>query len=98
MCDSRRQTLRAFRYRKTFGRSVDGGISTRFDADAPQTSRTANHYAMRFCAPMACTAFDDIENWNYTYPTSKGALPLRWTIPPCMASMALRLPLSFWAM
>ena len=31
-------------------------------------------YAMRYCGPMGCTESDDMENWNYAYPASKGAV------------------------
>ena len=45
------------------------------DKNAPQAVKDAKrHYAMRYCGPMGCTESDDMENWNYAYPASKGAV------------------------
>ena len=46
------------------------------DKDAPKEVKDAKrHYAMRYCGPMGCTESDDMENWNYAYPASKGRWP-----------------------
>jgi phenylpropionate dioxygenase-like ring-hydroxylating dioxygenase large terminal subunit len=43
------------------------------DKDAPQHVKDAvRHYAMRYNGPSGCTESDDMENWNYVYPASKG--------------------------
>ena len=45
------------------------------DKNAPPEVKTGiRHYAMRYCGPMGCTESDDMENWNYAYPASKGAV------------------------
>jgi phenylpropionate dioxygenase-like ring-hydroxylating dioxygenase large terminal subunit len=45
------------------------------DKNAPQEAKDAKrHYAMRYCGPIGCTESDDMENWNYAYPASKGAV------------------------
>jgi phenylpropionate dioxygenase-like ring-hydroxylating dioxygenase large terminal subunit len=45
------------------------------DRNAPKVVKDAiRHYAMRYCGPMGCTESDDMENWNYAYPASKGAV------------------------
>jgi len=45
------------------------------DKNAPQFVKDGKrHYAMRYCGPMGCTESDDMENWNYAYPASKGAV------------------------
>ena len=45
------------------------------DKNAPKEVKDAKrHYAMRYCGPMGCTESDDMENWNYAYPASKGAV------------------------
>jgi phenylpropionate dioxygenase-like ring-hydroxylating dioxygenase large terminal subunit len=45
------------------------------DKHAPQEVKDAKrHYAMRYCGPMGCTESDDMENWNYAYPASKGTV------------------------
>jgi phenylpropionate dioxygenase-like ring-hydroxylating dioxygenase large terminal subunit len=44
------------------------------DKNAPQYVKDGKrHYAMRYCGPMGCTESDDMENWNYAFPASKGA-------------------------
>ena len=45
------------------------------DKNAPKEVKDGvRHYAMRYCGPMGCTESDDMENWNYAYPASKGAV------------------------
>src|SRR5439155_4607315 len=45
------------------------------DKDAQQEVKDGKrHYAMRYCGPMGCTESDDMENWNYAYPASKGTV------------------------
>ena len=52
------------------------------DRDAPQEVKDAKrHYAMRYCGPMGVTESDDMENWNYAYPASKGAMAQRLDYP-----------------
>ena len=52
------------------------------DKDAPQAVKDAKrHYAMRYCGPMGITESDDMENWNYAYPASKGAMASRLGYP-----------------
>jgi hypothetical protein len=36
---------------------------------------------MRYCGPMGITESDDMENWNYAYPASKGAMASRLGYP-----------------
>jgi len=43
------------------------------DKEAPQYVKDAiRHYAMRYNGPSGCTESDDMENWNYVYPASRG--------------------------
>jgi phenylpropionate dioxygenase-like ring-hydroxylating dioxygenase large terminal subunit len=50
------------------------------DRNAPQAVKDGKrHYAMRYCGPMGCTESDDMENWNYAYPASKG--PVAQSLP-----------------
>jgi phenylpropionate dioxygenase-like ring-hydroxylating dioxygenase large terminal subunit len=45
------------------------------DRGAPKEVKDGlRHYAMRYSGPMGCTESDDMENWNYAYPASKGAV------------------------
>jgi hypothetical protein len=45
------------------------------DKNAPKEVKDGvRRYAMRYCGPMGCTESDDMENWNYAYPASKGAV------------------------
>ena len=45
------------------------------DKAAPQEVKDGKRrYAIRYCGPMGCTESDDMENWNYAYPASKGAV------------------------
>ena len=52
------------------------------DKDAPQEVKDGKrHYAMRYCGPMGCTESDDMENWNYAYPASKGTTAQKLDYP-----------------
>ena len=52
------------------------------DKNAPQEVKDAKrHYAMRYCGPMGVTESDDMENWNYAYPASKGVMAQRFDYP-----------------
>jgi phenylpropionate dioxygenase-like ring-hydroxylating dioxygenase large terminal subunit len=43
------------------------------DRDAPKVVKDAvRHYAMRYNGPSGCTESDDMENWNYVFPASRG--------------------------
>ena len=43
------------------------------DKEAPKHVKDAvRHYAMRYNGPTGCTESDDMENWNYVYPASRG--------------------------
>jgi hypothetical protein len=43
------------------------------DKAAPKHVKDAiRHYAMRYNGPSGATESDDMENWNYVYPASKG--------------------------
>ena len=43
------------------------------DKKAPKHVKDAiRHYAMRYNGPTGCTESDDMENWNYVYPASRG--------------------------
>jgi len=45
------------------------------DKAAPQFVKDAvRHYAMRYNGPSGCTESDDMENWNYVYPASRGVI------------------------
>ena len=45
------------------------------DKEAPKHVRDAiRHYAMRYNGPSGATESDDMENWNYVYPASKGVI------------------------
>jgi hypothetical protein len=39
------------------------------------------HYVMRYCGPAGCTESDDMENWNYAFPASKGAMAKKLDYP-----------------
>ncbi len=44
------------------------------DKDAPQFVKDAiRHYVQRYNGPSGATESDDMENWNYVYPASRGA-------------------------
>ena len=52
------------------------------DRNAPQHVKDGKrHYAMRYCGPMGCTESDDMENWNYAYPASKGTMAQKLDYP-----------------
>ena len=52
------------------------------DKSAPQEVKDGKrHYAMRYCGPMGVTESDDMENWNYAYPASKGAMAQKLDYP-----------------
>ena len=52
------------------------------DKNAPQEVKDGKrHYAMRYCGPMGVTESDDMENWNYAYPASKGAMAKKLDYP-----------------
>jgi phenylpropionate dioxygenase-like ring-hydroxylating dioxygenase large terminal subunit len=45
------------------------------DKNAPQFVKDAQrHYVMRYNGPVGMTESDDMENWNYVWPASKGAM------------------------
>jgi hypothetical protein len=49
------------------------------DKDAPQFVKDAQrHYVMRYCGPTGITESDDMENWNYATPASKGTIARRY--------------------
>jgi nitrite reductase/ring-hydroxylating ferredoxin subunit len=49
------------------------------DRDAPKHVKDAvRHYAMRYNGPTGATESDDMENWNYVYPASRGATARAW--------------------
>lgn len=49
------------------------------DKAAPKFVKDAvRHYAMRYNGPTGCTESDDMENWNYVYPASRGATARQW--------------------
>jgi hypothetical protein len=49
------------------------------DRKAPQEVKDGKRkYAMRYCGPMGCTESDDMENWNYVYPASKGVIARKY--------------------
>jgi len=48
------------------------------DKDAPKHVKDAQrHYVMRYNGPVGMTESDDMENWNYVYPASKGTIARR---------------------
>jgi hypothetical protein len=48
------------------------------DKKAPKHVKDAvRHYVMRYNGPSGCTESDDMENWNYVYPASKGVIARR---------------------
>ena len=48
------------------------------DKKAPKVVRDAlRRYAMRYCGPTGMTESDDMENWNYCFPASKGTIAQR---------------------
>ena len=49
------------------------------DKAAPKHVKDAvRHYAMRYNGPSGATESDDMENWNYVYPASRGATARQW--------------------
>ena len=49
------------------------------DKDAPKHVKDAvRHYVMRYNGPSGATESDDMENWNYVYPASRGAVAREW--------------------
>jgi phenylpropionate dioxygenase-like ring-hydroxylating dioxygenase large terminal subunit len=49
------------------------------DKAAPKFVKDAvRHYAMRYNGPTGATESDDMENWNYVYPASRGAVARHW--------------------
>jgi phenylpropionate dioxygenase-like ring-hydroxylating dioxygenase large terminal subunit len=55
--------------------------------DAPQEVKDLlRHYAMRYAGPAGLTEQDDMENWNYAHPASKGVIARRH---PYIYSMGL---------
>jgi phenylpropionate dioxygenase-like ring-hydroxylating dioxygenase large terminal subunit len=45
------------------------------DKEAPKYVKDAiRHYAIRYNGPSGCTESDDMENWNYVYPASRGVI------------------------
>jgi phenylpropionate dioxygenase-like ring-hydroxylating dioxygenase large terminal subunit len=45
------------------------------DKAAPKHVKDAlRHYAMRYNGPTGCTESDDMENWNYVFPASRGVI------------------------
>lgn len=45
------------------------------DKGAPKEVKDAQrHYVMRYNGPVGMTESDDMENWNYVYPASKGVI------------------------
>ena len=45
------------------------------DKQAPKHVKDAQrHYVMRYCGPAGLTESDDMENWNYVFPASQGAM------------------------
>jgi hypothetical protein len=45
------------------------------DKQAPKHVKDAlRHYAMRYNGPTGCTESDDMENWNYVFPASRGVI------------------------
>jgi hypothetical protein len=45
------------------------------DKKAPKIVKDAvRHYAMRYNGPTGATESDDMENWNYVYPASRGTI------------------------
>ena len=52
------------------------------DKAAPQFVKDAiRHYAIRYCGPVGVTESDDMENWNYAHPASKGAMAQKLDYP-----------------
>ena len=48
------------------------------DRDAPQHVKDAErHYVIRYNGPTGMTESDDMENWNYVYPASRGVIARR---------------------
>jgi phenylpropionate dioxygenase-like ring-hydroxylating dioxygenase large terminal subunit len=49
------------------------------DKKAPKVVKDAvRHYAMRYNGPSGATESDDMENWNYVYPASRGTIAREW--------------------
>ncbi len=49
------------------------------DREAPKIVKDAvRHYAMRYNGPTGATESDDMENWNYVYPASRGVIARNW--------------------
>ncbi|MBO0691835.1 MAG: Rieske 2Fe-2S domain-containing protein [Acidimicrobiaceae bacterium] len=49
------------------------------DKAAPKHVKDAvRHYVMRYNGPTGATESDDMENWNYVYPASRGAIAREW--------------------
>ena len=49
------------------------------DKGAPQEVRDAiRWYQMRYAGPAGLTESDDMENWNYAHPASKGTIARRY--------------------
>ena len=48
------------------------------DINAPKVVKDAQRrYVMRYCGPTGLTESDDMENWNYCFPASKGTIAQR---------------------
>jgi hypothetical protein len=48
------------------------------DKNAPKHVKDAQrHYVMRYNGPVGVTESDDMENWNYVYPASRGTIARR---------------------
>jgi phenylpropionate dioxygenase-like ring-hydroxylating dioxygenase large terminal subunit len=48
------------------------------DRQAPKHVKDAQrHYVMRYCGPAGLTESDDMENWNYVFPASRGTMARR---------------------
>ena len=48
------------------------------DINAPKVVKDAQRrYVMRYCGPAGLTESDDMENWNYCFPASKGTIAQR---------------------
>jgi hypothetical protein len=49
------------------------------DKNAPKNVKDAvRHYVMRYNGPTGCTESDDMENWNYVYPASRGVMARKY--------------------
>jgi len=49
------------------------------ERDAPQEVKDLQrHYIMRYGGPAGLTEMDDMENWNYAHPASKGTIAKRY--------------------